>query len=79
MDDIEDTTIAEAAPDGKPGGTHRAYLLRCWCEDLGPLPRPTWRFSIEQILPHRRKRGLQSLRALMQFLQAEFGDQRQQR
>jgi hypothetical protein len=51
----------------------RAYLVRRWQEG-GPAPggEPQWRFSVEEVLGERRKRGFDSLEALMAFLREEL-------
>jgi len=52
---------------------YRAYLLRCWQEgEAAPGKEPLWRFSVEEILPERRRKGFSSLEALVAFLRAEF-------
>ncbi len=55
---------------------HRAYLLRCWQEgETAPDEKPHWRFSLEEVLHGRRRRGFDSLQALVTFLQAELAGQ----
>ena len=58
---------------GKTPG-YRAYLLRCWREEPaapgGPSP---WRFSVEEVLHERRRRGFTSLESVLAFLEAELG------
>ena len=52
----------------------RAYLIRCWQEgeDLpGALPR--WRFSAEEVLHDRHRRGFVDLASLFAFLHVELG------
>jgi hypothetical protein len=52
---------------------YRAYLLRCWREmDAAPGQEPLWRFSAEEILGERRRKGFSSLRALIAFLRTEL-------
>jgi hypothetical protein len=58
---------------GETGPLYRAYLLRCWQggESGCDAERP-WRFSVEEIWPERRKRGLGNLEALFAFLRDEL-------
>jgi hypothetical protein len=52
---------------------NRAYLLRCWLEEKDtPDDRSGWRFSVEEVLHGRRRKGFGSLTALFDFLQAEL-------
>jgi P pilus assembly chaperone PapD len=52
---------------------YRAYLLRCWREGEAASDRePLWRFSVEEILPERRRKGFNNLEALIAFLRAEL-------
>jgi hypothetical protein len=52
---------------------YRAYLLRCWQEgEAAPGKEPIWRFSVEEILNERRRKGFSSLGALIAFLRAEL-------
>ena len=52
---------------------YRAYLLRCWQErEAAPGQEPPWRFSVEEILGERRRKGFSSLRALITFLRTEL-------
>ena len=54
---------------------HRAYLLRCWQEgarDAGAIPR--WRFSVEEVLHERQRRGFDGLEALIAFLREELAE-----
>jgi hypothetical protein len=52
---------------------YRAYLLRCWREtEAAPGQEPPWRFSVEEILGERRRKGFSNLRALITFLQTEL-------
>jgi hypothetical protein len=52
---------------------YRAYLLRCWWEgEAAPGQEPPWRFSVEEILDERRRKGFSSLRALIAFLRTEL-------
>ena len=51
----------------------RAYLVRCWCEQPSAyVGESFWRFSVEEIVPQRRRRGFGSLDALIAFLRAEL-------
>jgi hypothetical protein len=51
----------------------RAYLLRCWQEgEAAPGKEPHWRFSLEEVLHERRRKGFDSLEALVAFLRAEL-------
>ena len=62
---------------GEKSRSNRAYLLRCWQEgEAAPGKEPLWRFSVEEILNERRRKGFSSLGALIAFLQAELaGDE----
>jgi hypothetical protein len=62
---------------GEESHPYRAYLLRCWQEGgAAPGEEPFWRFSVEEILSERRRKGFTSLGALIAFLQAELaGDE----
>jgi hypothetical protein len=52
----------------------RAYLIRCWQEgDDTPGAPPRWRFSAEEVLHDRRRRGFADLASLFAFLRAELG------
>ena len=52
---------------------YRAYLLRCWQEvEAAPGKEPHYRFSVEEILHKRPRRGFDSLDALVVFLRAEL-------
>ena len=52
---------------------YRAYLLRCWREtEADPGQEPPWRFSVEEILGERRRKGFSSLRALITFFRTEL-------
>jgi hypothetical protein len=58
---------------GEESHPYRAYLLRCWQEgEAAPGKEPLWRFSVEEILNERRRKGFSSLGALIAFLQAEL-------
>jgi hypothetical protein len=58
---------------GKSNPPTRAYLLRCWQggEAVAGEGR-RWRFSLEELLPKRPRRGFESLDALVGFLEAEL-------
>ncbi len=49
---------------------NRAYLIRCWQEG----DKPCWRFSVEEVLHERRRRGYVDLETLIAFLRAELGN-----
>jgi hypothetical protein len=51
---------------------HRAYLLRCWRERGAAGKEPLWRFSVEEILHERRRKGFSSLGALVAFIRSEL-------
>jgi len=51
---------------------YRAYLLRCWRERGAAGKEPLWRFSVEEILHERRRKGFSSLGVLIAFLRAEL-------
>ncbi|MBE9508875.1 MAG: hypothetical protein IMY86_12615 [Chloroflexi bacterium] len=56
---------------------YRAYLLRCWQEgEAAPGKEPHYRFSVEEILRKRPRRGFDSLEALVAFLRAELSSGR---
>jgi len=58
---------------GEKSRPYRAYLLRCWREgEAAPGKEHLWRFSVEEILNERRRKGFSSLGALLAFLQAEL-------
>ena len=60
---------------GKTTPPQRAYLVRCWCEQQSACVGATsWRFSVEEIVPKRRRRGFGSLDALIAFLRVELAD-----
>jgi hypothetical protein len=57
---------------------YRAYLLRCWQEGgAAPGGSACWRFSVEEVLRERRRRGFTDLEALVAFLQAQFAGARE--
>jgi hypothetical protein len=54
---------------------HHAYLLRCWQNgELADDQPCRWRFSVEEILQRRSRRGFESLDALVDFLRADLDD-----
>jgi hypothetical protein len=58
---------------GEKSHPNRAYLLRCWQEgEAAAGQEPLWRFSVEEIVPERRRKGFTSLEALLAFLRAEL-------
>jgi len=52
--------------------SHRAYLIRCWRDKSSYDEEHPWRFSVEEILPRRRRTGFGDLEALIEFLRAEL-------
>jgi hypothetical protein len=48
----------------------RAYLIRCWQE--GDAAELRWRFSAEEVLHERRRRGFADWASLLEYLRAEF-------
>ena len=52
----------------KATGPYRAYVLRCWLEE-SPLSakEACWRFSLEQVLKGRSRRGFGSLEAMIAY------------
>ena len=52
--------------------SYHAYLIRCWRDKSGSDEEHPWRFSVEEILPERRRKGFSRLEALFAFLQAEL-------
>lgn len=58
---------------GEKSQPHRAYLLRCWREGKATSGKePLWRFSVEEVLHKRWRKGFSGLEALFAFLQAEL-------
>ena len=52
---------------------NRAYLIRCWQEGkAAPGKEIHWRFSLEEVLHERHRRGFDSLDALIAFLRIEL-------
>lgn len=50
-----------------------AYLLRCWQEKISAFGAENqWRFSVEEVLHKRRRRGFTSVETLFDFLKAEL-------
>jgi predicted FMN-binding regulatory protein PaiB len=55
--------------------TERAYLIRCWHErNASPDASPTWRFSIEEVLGERHRRGFDDVESLIAFLLSELSE-----
>ena len=53
----------------------RVYLLRCWREgEVMHSQTPSWRFSVEEILHKRRRKGFDSVREVLAFLQTELAN-----
>lgn len=54
-------------------GRRHAYLLRCW-QEVSPSFDDTveWRFSIEEVLGERWRRGFTSIQDLLDFLETEL-------
>lgn len=48
----------------------RAYLIRCWQE--GDAAELRWRFSAEEVLHERRRRGFADLASLLEYLRANL-------
>jgi hypothetical protein len=80
MKSTEDTTIAEFSPGDnrhvemeRQEPPQRAYLLRCCRERRGRAAWGSlWRFSLEEVLGDRRRRGFHSLEALVTFIRGEL-------
>jgi hypothetical protein len=81
MKRAEDLTIAELvsgdnrrrAEAGESARPRYAYLVRCWRERGTTATRgPLWRFSAEEVFGKRRRRGFQTLEALVAFIQGEL-------
>lgn len=52
---------------------NRAYLLRCWREGKAtPDGKSRWRFSVEEVLHERHRRGFGSLDELFDFLREQI-------
>ena len=57
----------------KENSPNRAYLLRCWREgSSAPGGRPHWHFSLEEVLPGRRRQGFADLSSLFDYLRTEL-------
>jgi len=55
--------------------TERAYLIRRWHErNAAPDASPTWRFSIEDVLGERQRRGFDDVESLIAFLLSELSE-----
>ena len=52
--------------------SYRAYLVRCWRDRSSSDEEHPWRFSVEEVLHERRRKGFSNLEALFAFLQAEL-------
>jgi hypothetical protein len=52
--------------------SYRAYLMRCWRDKSSSDEEHPWRFSVEEVLHERRRKGFSNLEALFAFLQAEL-------
>jgi hypothetical protein len=75
MKNADSTNIAEFVSPDKGGAkrqVQRAYLLRCWQEQAAPGEEPRWRFSLEEVLHERWRKGFDSPEALIAFLRAEL-------
>lgn len=74
MQDVDDSTIAELSSGGKKKRrSDHAFLLRGWQEEPAQAGQsPRWRFSLEEILEPRQRKGFDSLEALLAFLREEF-------
>ena len=57
--------------DEDSGGNYRAFLLRCWQEDLDGESH--WRFTLVQMGEEGGKRGFASLEELVDYLREELG------
>jgi hypothetical protein len=60
-------------PEINDSAAYRAYLLRCWAEELSAGGRRVWRFSLQSA----REGGLYgfaSLEGLVGFIRSEIGD-----
>lgn len=50
-----------------------AYLLRCWQEESPSFDDSSeWRFSVEEVLNEKWRRGFTSIQDLFDFLEAEL-------
>ncbi len=60
--------------------THRAFVLRCWCEgETPPDGHPDWRFSLIEIGGEQRPQGFANLQRLVAFLTSEVIGQAEER
>jgi len=51
----------------------RTFLLRCWQEGRAISQRtPDWRFSVEEVLGQKDRRGFGHLEDIFDFLQTEL-------
>jgi hypothetical protein len=63
----------------KDSSPDRAYLIRCWQERTSaPGDVPRWRYSVEEVLHERRRRGFRDLGSLISFLRTELGSTQDQ-
>jgi hypothetical protein len=56
------------------GGNYRAFLLRCWQEDVNEESH--WRFTLVQMGEEGGKRGFACLEDLVTYLQLELQETR---
>ena len=62
------------AQTGPP--SDRAYLIRCWQErDVASPGTVRWRFSVEEVLHERNRRGFADLASLLDYLRTELGSE----
>jgi len=52
------------------GGAYRAYLLRCWQEDVDGVA--TWRFTLVRAGEERNQKGFASLEDMYAYLRVEL-------
>jgi len=64
----EEETIRQEGEGG--GGAYRAYLLRCWQENVDG--EPLWRFTLVQMGDDHRKKGFACLGDLTAFLREDL-------
>ena len=51
----------------------QAYLLRCWREESRTFDEGVeWRFSVEEVLSEKWRRGFTSIQDLLDFLETEL-------
>lgn len=61
---------SKAQPGSSPD---RAYLIRCWQEgDVDSPGAASWRFSVEEVLRERNRRGFADLDSLLDYLYGEL-------